>query len=456
MSVLYVINCLRGLMMDKPKLSLVFEVSDIQKQLLELVPKEQVFVESVSPIRAIEVLKKEPPDIIIVPMDEKGYKGQLFEDLQEYCPDSIIILTCTGAQAPEAFELVIEGEIYDYFILKPILEPKRLTITILKVLEHLILKPRTGASEDEQSTEQLMEFKHLYYQTQTTIQELLLKAIPKLQETIYNRSGLLQEDFKASLEIIYGDALQERFEYFKHQVLEPFLKGFRESLGQLDEYKGHDFESFDNKLNELRLNINSQLDLLNMETNSILETIDEENIEVSFENYRVEGLKPAINDHHLQLSENINEVMRSINYLFKKHQTSEHLSRTELIVVIDDSSYDSEFLEVLLKELGFKPIMCMNGQEGLEKIRQFKPDLIILDATMPKMSGYDVINQLKASPDSAKIPIIFMSGGTSQEAVQKLLQEESIVYFIQKPFRLKDISQVIMNQFNIDESSEDS
>lgn len=79
------------------------------------------------------------------------------------------------------------------------------------------------------------------------------------------------------------------------------------------------------------------------------------------------------------------------------------------ILIVDDNRSLVLAAERVLQKEGFDVLTAFNGQEGLERARAEKPDLIILDISMPKMDGYDVCRQLKSNPDTARIPIIILS-----------------------------------------------
>ena len=66
-----------------------------------------------------------------------------------------------------------------------------------------------------------------------------------------------------------------------------------------------------------------------------------------------------------------------------------------------------------LQERGFSVESATNGQEALESIKQNRPDLIITDIEMPKMSGSELITALKAQPETSKIPIVIVAGKQS-------------------------------------------
>jgi DNA-binding response OmpR family regulator len=79
------------------------------------------------------------------------------------------------------------------------------------------------------------------------------------------------------------------------------------------------------------------------------------------------------------------------------------------ILMVDDEVINLELFDVMLTKLGFIIEKAENGIEALNKVKDFKPDLILLDNIMPKMSGWEVTKTLKADPKYREIPIIMFS-----------------------------------------------
>lgn len=80
------------------------------------------------------------------------------------------------------------------------------------------------------------------------------------------------------------------------------------------------------------------------------------------------------------------------------------------ILVIDDDHNAVKYLTTLLSEHGYDPVCAYDGAEGLAKIKQAKPDLIVLDVMMPKKSGFVLFKQLKQDNEYKDIPILMLTG----------------------------------------------
>ena len=103
------------------------------------------------------------------------------------------------------------------------------------------------------------------------------------------------------------------------------------------------------------------------------------------------------------------------------------------ILIVDDEKDLVETVVFQLQISGYDAIVAYDGQEGLDKARKEKPDLIILDIMLPKMDGYKVCGLLKNDSRYTKIPIIMFTA-KAQESDIKLAKEVGAEAYITKPF----------------------
>ena len=114
------------------------------------------------------------------------------------------------------------------------------------------------------------------------------------------------------------------------------------------------------------------------------------------------------------------------------------------ILIVDDSLFNREILRRMLVSDETAPacpddaqcivVTATSGKEALEKAIEDKPDLILLDIIMPGMSGFEVLEQLKASEATKSVPVIIVSGLTDEEDEEKGLSLGAVDY-IAKPFK---------------------
>jgi diguanylate cyclase (GGDEF)-like protein len=117
------------------------------------------------------------------------------------------------------------------------------------------------------------------------------------------------------------------------------------------------------------------------------------------------------------------------------------------ILIVDDEIPN---LVVLSRILGseYTIYTAKNGEEALEKAREYTPDLILLDIVMPGIDGYEVLNVLKNTQETRRIPVIFITGLSSREDEEKGLSLDAADY-ISKPFSAKIVRLRVRNQIQI-------
>lgn len=103
------------------------------------------------------------------------------------------------------------------------------------------------------------------------------------------------------------------------------------------------------------------------------------------------------------------------------------------ILVVDDEPDVVTFMERILRAEGFDVITAYDGISALDLAASESPDLVLLDIMMPMMSGYEVCEQLKASPQTQGIPVICVSSAHSYEA-QSRSQRAGAAALVIKPF----------------------
>jgi DNA-binding response OmpR family regulator len=80
------------------------------------------------------------------------------------------------------------------------------------------------------------------------------------------------------------------------------------------------------------------------------------------------------------------------------------------VLVVDDDANTRKFLSVALQENGYEPVAAEDGRDGLKKIEEEKPDLVILDVMMPKKTGFVLFKQLRRDEKYKDLPVIMLTG----------------------------------------------
>jgi len=92
-------------------------------------------------------------------------------------------------------------------------------------------------------------------------------------------------------------------------------------------------------------------------------------------------------------------------------------SAADVVLIVDDQPGNLAVLHDALDESGYTVLVATSGEQALARVAQALPDIVLLDAVMPGMDGFEVARRLKASAPTAAIPIVFMTGLTDTEHV---------------------------------------
>ncbi|PSB00384.1 response regulator [Merismopedia glauca] len=112
------------------------------------------------------------------------------------------------------------------------------------------------------------------------------------------------------------------------------------------------------------------------------------------------------------------------------------------ILVIDDSGVIRKTVREMLPKGNFEVLEAKDGVEGLNLIHQEKPSLIMLDFILPKLSGWEIFQQVQVQPELQKIPLVIMSG-RKEEVTSKISEPFEFFEFIEKPFDKKGLTEAI-------------
>ncbi len=116
------------------------------------------------------------------------------------------------------------------------------------------------------------------------------------------------------------------------------------------------------------------------------------------------------------------------------------------ILIIDDEPEITEIVEIFLTTEGFTVRAENTASAGVETAREMRPDVILLDIMMPGMDGYEVCDALKTTPETAEVPVIFLTGKDSRDDSGRSFKVGGDL-FVKKPFsceRLLDIIKIVL------------
>jgi len=127
-------------------------------------------------------------------------------------------------------------------------------------------------------------------------------------------------------------------------------------------------------------------------------------------------------------------------------------NRKNRILIVDDNQANCELLEAYLDGITCDTAIAEDGQQALEMVPEFQPDLILLDVMMPKLSGFEVCQKLKSDPTTSRIMILMVTAlnelGDIERAVDagtndflsKPVNRVELIKRVENMLQLKDVS----------------
>ena len=122
------------------------------------------------------------------------------------------------------------------------------------------------------------------------------------------------------------------------------------------------------------------------------------------------------------------------------HPSEQHTRAAErgVILIVDDTPDNLALLSDALDEVGYMVLVALDGLSALSRIQRRRPDLILLDAMMPGLDGFETCQRIKADPATADIPVLFMTALTDSEHVVKGFEAGGIDY-VTKPINTEEV-----------------
>ena len=109
------------------------------------------------------------------------------------------------------------------------------------------------------------------------------------------------------------------------------------------------------------------------------------------------------------------------------------------ILIIEDDKFLRELITRKLKQENFETTEAVDGEEGLKKIKEIKPDLILLDLILPGIDGFEVLAKMKEESPGGVIPTIILSNLGQREDMEKGLKLGAVDYLIKAHFTPNEI-----------------
>ncbi len=114
------------------------------------------------------------------------------------------------------------------------------------------------------------------------------------------------------------------------------------------------------------------------------------------------------------------------------------------ILIVEDNMDTYELVRFILEKNGFETFLAMNGRDGVTAVNAQKPDLIIMDLSMPEMDGWTATRLIKSNPATTDIPLIALTANALPGDRKRALDAGCNEY-ITKPMDLMDLLETVQN-----------
>lgn len=124
------------------------------------------------------------------------------------------------------------------------------------------------------------------------------------------------------------------------------------------------------------------------------------------------------------------------------------MSTKHRVLIADDNEANVELLEAYLAPLGLDTAIAIDGQDTLDKVASFQPDLILLDIMMPKLSGFEVCQRLKSDPTTSGIMILMVTALNELGDIERAV-EAGTDDFLSKPVNKVELNKRVENMLKL-------
>jgi len=111
----------------------------------------------------------------------------------------------------------------------------------------------------------------------------------------------------------------------------------------------------------------------------------------------------------------------------------------ENILIIEDDKFLRELISRKLINEGFKIEEAVDGEEGLKKLQETKPDLILLDLILPGLDGFEVLERMKDNPSTSSIPVLILSNLGQRDEIERGLKLGAVDFLVKAHFTPEEI-----------------
>lgn len=123
----------------------------------------------------------------------------------------------------------------------------------------------------------------------------------------------------------------------------------------------------------------------------------------------------------------------------QSNETVETNNATKMVLLVEDDQFLRDLMMTKLEDEHFRVEIAIEGNEALKKVKELKPDIILLDLMLPGMDGFEIMEKIQQDPDIAGIPVIVLSNLGASQDTERAKELGAVDYMIKAQFTPSEI-----------------
>jgi CheY-like chemotaxis protein len=113
------------------------------------------------------------------------------------------------------------------------------------------------------------------------------------------------------------------------------------------------------------------------------------------------------------------------------------------VLLIEDEDLVARMYEKALKFDGFDVLVALGGEDGIKKVKEFAPDILFLDIMMPEPDGMEVLEKIKADPETKDIPVVMLTNLSGKHDAELAKEKGALDYIVKSNIEIADLGKMI-------------
>lgn len=117
------------------------------------------------------------------------------------------------------------------------------------------------------------------------------------------------------------------------------------------------------------------------------------------------------------------------------------------ILIVEDDLRLAQMYQKIITFAGYQVVIAVDGEDGLQKVKDERPDLVLLDVMLPKLNGIDLLQKIKANPDQAKIPVMMLTNLADEKIAKEAIDKGALKYIAKDQSDPNQVTELIKTVF---------